>query len=73
MLLRIRNSVTINSILFPIVHPVIGWLKISISSQIISAIPSRMFLGVCDEILINFNPIGVFPTVLMAHKKFQDP
>ena len=32
-----------------------------------------MFLGVCDEILINLNPFGVFPTALIAHEKFQDP
>ena len=53
--------------------PTLGWLKISISSQIISAIPSRMFLGVFDEILINFNPIGVFPTALIALEKLKDP
>ena len=32
-----------------------------------------MFLGVCDEILINLNPFGVYPTALIAHEKFQDP
>ena len=25
-----------------------------------------MFLGVCDEILINLNPFGFFPTALIA-------
>ena len=25
-----------------------------------------MFLGICDEILINSNPIGVSPTALIA-------
>ena len=54
-------------------QPGVGWLKISISSQIISAILSRMCLGICNEILINFNPIGVFPTALIALEKFQDP
>ena len=32
-----------------------------------------MFLGVCDEILINWNPFGVYPTALIAHEKLQDP
>ena len=32
-----------------------------------------MFLGVCDEILINLNPFGVYPTALIAHEKLQDP
>ena len=54
-------------------HVLLGWLKISISSQIISALPSLMFLGVCDDILINLNPFGVFPTARIAHEKFQDP
>ena len=31
-----------------------------------------MFSGVCDEILINLNPFGVYPTALIAHEKFQD-
>ena len=49
------------------------WLKISKSSQIISALPSWMFLGVCDEILINLNPFGVFITALIAHDIFRAP
>ena len=32
-----------------------------------------MFLGVCDEILINLSPFGVFPTAPIAHEKCQDP
>ena len=32
-----------------------------------------MFLGVCDEILMNWNPFGVYPTALIAHVKLQDP
>ena len=32
-----------------------------------------MFLGVCDEILINLNPFEVYPTALIAHEKLQDP
>ena len=55
-----------------IVITLVGWLKISIYSQIISALPSGMFLGVCDEILINLNRFGVFPTALRAHEKFMD-
>ena len=44
----------------------LGWLKISLFSKIISALPSWMFLGICDEILINSNPFGVSPTALIA-------
>ena len=53
--------------------PPLGLLKISISSQIISALPSWMFLGVCDEILIDLKPFGVLPTARIAHENFQDP
>ena len=31
-----------------------------------------MLYGVCDEILINLNSFGVYPTALIAHEKFQD-
>ena len=52
--------------------PSLGWLRISISWKIMSALTSWMFLRVCDEILINLNPFGVYPTALRAHEKFQD-
>ena len=43
-----------------------GLPKISIFSEIISALPSWMFLGVCDDILINSKPVGVYPTARIA-------
>ena len=54
-------------------HGTIGWIRISISWKMISAITFWMSLGVCDEILMNLNPFGVYPTALIAHEKFQDP
>ena len=50
--------------------PLLWWLKISISSQLISALPSWMFLGLCamwwdPE---KFEPIWSFPTATIAHE-----